>query len=265
MTDITKNSTIPAHLQDKTFTRETLRSSEDIVIVPRLKIVQKMSKDNIVANYGVGAVVMTPNYETIAVSGGEFLIVPIFCYREFFFLNPMGTIPAITDNTFDPKSEVAKLSRSSQKRVPFLDTNGSQLLDKDKKPVFKRAIEAICNVCILRDHEINTPFIASFISAEFGTGRRWATQMETKAVPTFGVSYVARSVLRPGTGLGTWWGLDIVTNSKDQYVDVESYNNYKIIYEKFKALYEQRAFRSAGDVDDVEHSNTDNLDNARTV
>lgn len=273
----TTSSSLPSFLAGaKDLAAQTAANLQDLVILPRWKIPQPMTKKAILDKYNVGDVLLTPNYEMVApyekgTGGKPFDVAIIFQYREFFWLNPLnfvnsGLCASIADQTSDEHSEVALAARDPKKQLQnYLNAEGQTAMDNGKVAQ-KRAVESINFVAVLQDHPIQVPFVMSFARGEFTNGRKLSTLLASRAaggIPLFAGRYTGKVAQREGKK-GTWYGADF-TISATPFVSEEKFAEYKEEFFKLKKLHEAKLLKTNMD-ETPDDGETDNVTaNARSL
>lgn len=241
----------PAHLAKYTDERymEQYEELKGYVVPPRLKIVQKTSGENYKAICEVGSTILTPQMSVIAENGEPFYVVPILKFHEFCICNPYGLkgqLPFIRERTFDPNSEIAKLSQSKETWHQVCP----EVTDKKKQndPLFMlRYAEFMNFICVLKNHEYaNNPFVISFHHSLFFDGKTLATLLFSKRAPYFASCFEFKTVERKNQ-LGDWKGLQISNPSQESGIDSwtsdEEMKLYSAFFDNFIGLKKENKIR----------------------
>lgn len=185
-----------------------MEEMQEYRIVPRVKIVQAMSANDLKKATGEGYVILSPSNDVIAADDESFKFTPIKPFTEFCKWSDRKdpSSPMIMQRTYDKASEVAACARDPERREEVYGEKGE----------FKaRYVEHICFVGIIYDHEHplhGTPMILSFEKGEFGTGRRFVSsmamrKMKGKQIPTWLQVWEFTPGFRD-QGDKKWFGLD---------------------------------------------------------
>jgi len=225
------------------------------VVVPRIKIIQKQASTELLAEFGVGDVIVAPlNQPVCECPRGDrgqpsvnsyraFTFTPLFYYTEWCTWNDIrmrGSLPAIAYRTMDPNDPIVVKSRSASLREESDPENGDNVL---------RHVEHLTYIILIHGHQTlgAQPVALSFQRAEHFHGRKFATLTRLRAAPLFGCNYVASVAHRAGTGKGDWWGIDVANDSERPWVSKDDYQKMKELYETFKGLHESSSLKASYD------------------
>jgi hypothetical protein len=215
---------------------------EQFIVPPRIKIVQKQSRAELLDLFGPGDVILTPTQAVIAqlprdskgrpVDGNDstasFKLVPLFFYPEWCVWNPIelrGKEPMISYRTTDPTDPIVRKARDPQLRVePHPTEKNAQI----------RYVEHLNFIVVLYDHPLEgEPAVLSFGRGEWASGSRFASLIKMRKAPMYGCVFQANTKFRPGQ-LGDWWGLDISNPADGQWVkDKDAYDSMHVLHERF--------------------------------
>ena len=115
--EIAKSEKRPAFLVEQQ--PQGLEGLSDIVRPSFVKIVQNMTEEALVDEFGIGAIILTPDRRLIS-SGGEaggVAFVPLLYYTEWVKMTSIklkNVEPMIVERSFDPQSTVAKKASSER-------------------------------------------------------------------------------------------------------------------------------------------------------
>ncbi len=213
-----------------------LENINEFVVPPRLKIVQKQSDDKLLELYKPGDVLLTPSNVTVALLDPEtksctFNFVPLFMYPEWATWNPIalkGQEPAIRYRTTDPTDLIVAKAKSKELREEPIPgrTDGLKM----------RHVEHLNFIIMLIDHEFEgTPALVSFSRGEWGSGSKLCSLIKMRKAPLYGCVFTANIAFRPGSGKGTWYGIDS-SNPADRvpWVTGEQYKIFKELHLEFE-------------------------------
>lgn len=122
-TDVMK-ITAPSYLAKHAEADGSIAELQQYRIVPRVTIVQAMSKGELKDKFGEGAVVLMPSRSPVAKAGESFLFLPILFFVEFTKWRDINDASglAVLDRSFDPASDIAMRSKSPDRRLePYGD------------------------------------------------------------------------------------------------------------------------------------------------
>jgi len=237
---------LPAYMQDEEILG--LANVAEFVIPPRLKIVQKQSDDKLLEIYKPGDVLLTPSNTTVALLDPEtktcsFNFVPLFMYPEWATWNPIalkGQEPAIRYRTTDPTDPIVAKARNKILREELIPGRDDGLK--------MRHVEHLNFIIMLVDHEHEgTPALMSFSKGEWTSGSKLCSliKMRTKAA-IYGCVFTAHIAFRPGSGKGTWYGID-AANPSDRvaWVTEEQYDVFKKLHIEFEDHHKNSRLKAA--------------------
>jgi len=192
-------------------------SMGEYVIVPRMKIIQGTSHENLTRDFGVGAVIFSPgnalvvkhDSTTATNKSDTFTFNPLFQYTEFMKWKDLKDkdeeTPMILDRSFDRTGELAIRARDPKRRFERygpLDQNTRQ-------PKFQaRYIEFLNFLGFIRgDHPLaNTPCAISFSRGEFSTGKNFISAVQMRKTPIFTQIWDFNSAFKSRGTERKWWG-----------------------------------------------------------
>jgi hypothetical protein len=180
----------PAWLADPTETKGTEGLSR-IVRPSFVKLIQKMSNDDLVQKYGVGAIILSPD-DILLTGGGEqhapAKFVPILYYPEWckWSANALkGIEPMIVERTFDMKSPVAMKSQSA---VTWSEPHPNH--PQDPKMNYRYCEHANFIVKLTDEDLLHTdPVLISFVKTSYKTGSRLGKLALARHAPLFACQY----------------------------------------------------------------------------
>ena len=212
----------------------------EFVIPPRIKVVQKQSRQELLDLFGPGDVILAPSNVPILEltrlpKGGidtegpmSFNIVPLFFYPEWATWNPIelrGQESAIRYRTTDPTDPIVSKARNANLREEPHPDDGQLKI---------RHVEHLNYIVMLVGSALEgTPALLSFAKGEWQAGSNFASLIKMRKAPLFGCVFTATVALRPGK-LGQWYGLDI-SNPSDvkPWVDPEQYAAFNELHDEF--------------------------------
>lgn len=235
---------------------KSMDSIREYVRPPRIKMLQALSEQALVREFGLGSVVLLPQGmmlnempcdnkgNPIVEESQPFLFTPLFFFAEFVVWNPLelkGSVSAIRDRTFDPEHEIARIARSpGQRTQPYPEDHSKQI----KYVEHMNFIVAV--------HGFDEPCVMSFARAEFKAGQKFAGLMNLRKCPMYGGVYAAYTGHRENQK-GNWYGLDIANppEGTSPWVDAETFAVYRELSEQFTDQHEKQLFRVDYDDENV--------------
>jgi hypothetical protein len=200
----------------------------------RAKIVQSSSREPFKSKFEEGDVVAVPNLQLLLAHGGTMLVTPIFFFPEWCVWNPlqMAGLPTIRERSFDPRSEIAALSRDNNKRR-FPCPENTQLQCQ--------AQEHLNLICILEnvpDFE-EIPVVFTFLRKEYKTGSMWLNLIQGRKAPMGSMVFEVGTASRKNDK-GEWIGFDIDNPAKPNpaWIPADRFESfYKPLFEKFQKAH----------------------------
>lgn len=239
----TVDESLPEHLRPKAGETTGLEGASNILVPPRLKVIQKQSASELLAQFDPGTVVAMPQKAIIAPmvkdkitnrnteTGARFYFVPLFQFSEFCLWEPNGVKPCIVDRSFDPRSKLAFQARE-RATMPHPSLKGP-----DGQPLLRKFVEHLnFIVLLLRNGDFESlPVTISFQRGEYRSGQAFLTLATMRKTFLYGCRFAA-SVHGPSSGRknaqGEWYGIDVenpgVEDNLDPLVrEVEKFNQYR--------------------------------------
>lgn len=216
---------------------EGLEELKNYVVPPRIKVVQKMSREPF-DKFGPGDLVAVPDLQLIKTFDKEqkaiaFQCTPIFFWTEWCCWNPLetkGTLPAVRERTLDNQHIIAIKSRDEKRR-------GSEPCPE--RPDFKLKYLEHLNfiLVIIGDSEFaGLPIGITFASGEHRAGTNFNNIIMRRNAPLYGGQYEAVVRLRKGPK-GDWHGIDMDNPRPDTispWTPKEAYDLFRQKHLEFK-------------------------------
>jgi hypothetical protein len=202
----------------------SLASLSEYVIVPRLKIIQAMSAQELKDKIGgEGFVCVRPGDQLVAekidaTTGGSFLFVPQFFFNEWCLWADRRDkdSPRIIKRSYDPASDIAKNAANPDKRIEIYE--GQER--KRSEDQWKRSyVHHFCYAGVIYgDHALaGTSVVLSMERGEFGNGKQFNTAISMRRhaledgsrvkVPLWAQVWELNAKFRD-MGDRKWWGFD---------------------------------------------------------
>lgn len=213
----------------------SMSGMEGYVIVPRLKIIQAMTKGELKDKVGgEGACCIRPGDLVVAKKvsskeGEEFAFVPQFFFNQWAKWkdrNDNSGTNFILESSYDPASELAKRSANKDLRYEVYPDQGSKPADKQLKYSY---VHHFCWAgVIFGQHELaGTSVVLSMERGEWGNGRQFITAIGMRRetvqeegqepakvkVPLWAQVWGLKPKLREQPGKA-WWGFDFFAPSE---------------------------------------------------
>lgn len=231
------NPNLPAFMQqDGVAGTENL---DQYIRPPMMKIIQKMSADELVDQFGVGTVIVQPQSQVLAGKEQPLLITPLFQFTEWVVVNPiqLKDLPSIHDRTIDPKSPIAVKAKN---RNTWYEDIPGRINEETGNPWQRRNVENINFVCMVHNVEEvkDTPVVFSFSKGRWRDGSDLCMKIRQRKAPIYGCVFELTSVLRENAS-GNFWGQTVANPTQhDAFIqDEEQYKLFKELHEKFDSLH----------------------------
>jgi len=231
---------LPAYMRDEPRGDETIGQ---YVIPPRLKIVQRVASDELLAIFSAGDVIIVPNNLAVAVGTDEapasFRFVPLFFFPEWCTWSPIelrGQENTILARSLDPTSDIAQKAKNPGLRSEQHPRNPN---------LFIKHAEHLNFIISLRDHDLaGEPIVMSFVRAEHQSGSRLCSLIKMRKAPIYGCVFEA-TVGKRSNAKGQWHGLNLSNPANNQWVPEEEFAAAKAVHLDFVKLHEESRVRVA--------------------
>lgn len=233
---------------------------QEYVSVPRLKIVQKQSSEELQNEFPVGTVLMSP-VNVIAApmpdNKGEepvpLEVIPLYFYPEWVTWNHIstrGVLNSIRYRTTSPNDPIVEKSRNPGLREEPAPDDRSNVL---------RHVEHLNFVCkIVGDSPIaGETVVVSFSRGSHADGRKFSTLIRMRRAPIYGCRFLLARAKRKNQK-GDWWVLVPQNPEESPWADEADYPALKQQHEDLKVLHESAKLRVNLDEDEApETENTE--------
>lgn len=245
----------PSWLATVPETDDSLDAVKQYRTVPVLRVVQGLSKQTLIDEFGIGGVVVMPGQVGVAEKEQPFLFAPVFLFTEFCQLSDIDDkeAPMSVARSFDENSELAIKARNA-------DTRTEPYAGGKYKYRFVEFMNFIGN--IYGDHPAaGTACTLSFSKGEYFVGTNFCSAIALRRVggrnvPLWGQVWQFRSALRE-RGTRKWWGLDF-SNPPVPYITDDEAPRRRADYEEFRELYKQKLIQVDREDDDAPDTVDDN-------
>lgn len=252
-TAIVAPSNIPSYLAELAQDDTSMDALQKYRVLPRFKVVQSTAKQELLAVFAPGDVILQPGQVQVAkanpkeMKSSEFMFVPLCFYTEFCKWSDLKDqqSPRILERSFDPTSEVAKKSQDAKLRQ-----------EKYGQGFIARYCEHLNYPgVIIGDHPLNgTAAAISFSRGEYTTGLNFANSLMLRKLPLWAQVMSIRTGFRNPTPDKKWWGMDL---SYSRVATEEEAPNFKSLHLELKELIDKKLLvvdHAEGD-DDVDGAN----------
>jgi len=242
----------------------SLQELKEHRIVPRLKIIQATSNNDLKRQFGEGSVIVRPGDALICKYKDEpksFQFIPTFFFVEFAKwgdLKAKSNIPII-ERTYDPISIIAKKAKNPNKRSELYE--GHEHLPEPEKHYYRYVEHLRFIGLIYGDHPlVGTPITLSFERGEYNQGknlisaimlRRQIIDGMSKQVPLWAQIWNLSVQFKEPDASRKWYGFkfEVADPSIIRESEAETMKN---LHQEFKRLFEQQ--RLLVDEDNIEES-----------
>lgn len=257
-TDSEIQKVMPSSLIAKMAKEDTsLEGLKEHRVVPRLKIIQGSSGQELRDQFGAGSVIIRPGDQLVCHFAKDssmddqvtsFQFVPLFFFVEFAKwqdLKSAGQGANVITRTFDDTSEVAKRCRNKDLRFELYEGHGN-LPEAEQR--YYRYVEHFRFVgCIYGDHILSdVPVVLSFERGEFGQGknfisaaslRRVQNEGEMISVPLWMQVWEFSTIYHDPTPDKKWYGFRF---SPAPLIETDHVAKMKERHEEFKSLFQKQ-------------------------
>lgn len=212
----------------------------------RVKVVQKQASDDLLEEFFVGDVIITPDKELVCEmtrdengrATGEsegFLLTPVCFFTEYCTWNPFelkGTAPCIIARSLDPNGKIARKAKNPETRF--------EPHPKDEKLMI-RHVEHLNFLCLVDGCNDDQAVILTFDRGDHAAGRAFCDLIVLRKGPMYGGIYKANINYRENEH-GSWWGIDVSNPPIDEsepWVSEDRFAEFKKTYEYFAKLHNE--------------------------
>lgn len=222
------------------------------IIPPFVKIVQRQSAAELVDEFGMGAIILTPHNFLVAEApdafpGEPLLINPLLFWKEYCKWNDInlrGSAPAVLERSFDIGSSVARKARNPETRKETVE---------GKTFMYVEHLNFLCrimNVPGLEDQRV----MFSFQRAEYTSGSKLCSLISMRKGPIYGMQFQLRVNKHKNTQY-SWFGFDPENPHPEVgqpwITDPEEYAAMRDEHESFRGLYTAGKLNAAYEGDDA--------------
>jgi hypothetical protein len=235
---------LPEHLKGRAIVG--VEELNKYVVLPRIKVVQKQAADQLLQQFNIGDVVITPTFSLVCPytntdksPGDPWYFTPLYFFANWAVWSPIslrGQVPMILEETSDPESEIARRARSKNKDDRFVD------MDKEGFPrERKRYVEQLNYVITLQRHDLaDMPMMLTCSKGEHFSGSKMSNLVQARKSSIFACVFQANVVYRPGQNNLDWYGIDFsnpADESVDPWVAAEHIERFEEEHNRYAELY----------------------------
>ena len=220
----------------------SLEMLDEYKILPRIKVIQQMTREELKDTYGEGSLIITPGDMLLAKKKDqEFQFVPVFFFPEWCLWSDRRdkANPMIQERSLEKGSKLALLSADPEKR--FEEYEGGP----ENKPFKKRYVAHLNFVGVVYgEHPASgTMCTLTFSRGEYNKGRAFISaaklrRLGSKTAPLWSQVWTLRSNLRE-RGENKWYGIDFAS-PQDPFILKEEVPGFKSMFEMLKEDYEKK-------------------------
>ena len=262
-TDIDKVPTNPNFLDAYTEEDTSLDALKEHRTVPRFKVIQPTTEEELKNTFGVGSAIVRPGDTLICKHSGNttmqalesFDFVPLFFFVEWNKWRDLkGTGDMVLDKSFDPSSDVAVRSKNKDTRKEAYPGQEA-MADNDANKMYYQYVEHLRFIgTIYGDHPLaGTPVTLSFERGEWGQGknfisavslrRRQTTDAETgekiaKPIPLWSQVWRMKTVYHNPDALRKWYGFSFEAATPNSVIKESEAAAMFGLHKEFKELFE---------------------------
>lgn len=253
----------PAHLAVAEQGPMGLETANRYIVPPRLKIVQKAAGSDILDNFEVGDLIISPQMMRLAAvnknaqgkpdkTGELFAFTPLFFFPEWFIVNPIetkGQLPMIRNRTVDPQDEIAIKARDSRlwfEKCPEMP---------EKNMRYVESLNFLSVLVLPDDHPLNgMPVNIGFSKGSHKSGSMFLSYLQLRKADIFGNVFQARTQFAVNPKNQEYYKLDVmqgVTGMSQWVTDSKLYDKYRELHMQLKQAHADKLIQTVLDEDEV--------------
>lgn len=266
---VRKVSGVSAALAAYTEDDHSMDEMAELVILPRIKLIQSMSDSALKKKFGEGSAVVLPGDAVVVDAQGDgvgaFEFTPLLFYQEFCKWRDLKDKqrPSVVERSFDGASATAANCKDWDRRFEVYEG------DEKKKPDQQRNFRFVHHLrfigLISGDHELSgTTAIISFERGEFQNGRSFISAIRMRKItvpeefegemidvrkpcPLWAQVWQFSVSERPGEQ-GSWFGFDFEAADKPM-IEESDIDRMREAHEEYAELHKKNRLRVEEDVD----------------
>lgn len=249
-TSIKKVDVNPDYLAKYLEEDNSLESLNEYRVIPRFKIIQATTDNELKKNFGEGSVIIRPGDAMICKFEEEplsFDFVPLFFFAEWATWRDLkGTGAMILGRSHDPTSEIAMKSKRAETRRELYDGHENY---EEKDKLFNSHVEHLRFIGVIYgDHPlVGTPVTLSFERGEWGQGknfisavslRRQVIEGKSIKVPLWAQVWKLSSVHHAPDQTKKWYGFHFEA-AEPSIILPEEAKDMMALHTEFKELFDK--------------------------
>ncbi|KKL95032.1 hypothetical protein LCGC14_1858690 [marine sediment metagenome] len=260
-TDIEKVSADPNFLAQYMEKDESLEALKEHRTVPRFKIIQPTTEEELKNTFGVGSAIVRPGDTLVCKNSANtnmeayesFDFVPLFFFVEWAKWRDLkGTGDMVLERSFDPTSDVAVRSKNADTRKELYP--GHENLQDNEKCYFQYVEHLRFLGTIYGEHPLTgTPVTLSFERGEWGQGKNFISAVSlrrqqvvidkesgetvSKQVPLWAQVWRMKTVYHSPDALRKWYGFAFESAPESKIKESEAQVMYGL-HKEFKELFD---------------------------
>lgn len=261
--DIEKVNTNPGYLEQYVEQDESLDILKEHRTVPRFKIIQPTTDQELASQFGVGSCIVRPGDTLVSQFKGDlttFEFVPLFFVCEWAKWRDLkGTGPMILERSSDPGSDLARRSKSAELRQELY--SGQEHIEDEKMKMYFKYVEHLRFIGVIYgDHPLaGTPVTLSFERGEWRQGKNFISAISMRRevingkatpVPLWAQVWTLKTVFHNPEANKKWYGFHFEAATPSIITNEEA-PVFKALHEEFKELAAKQQL-VVQEVDDAE-------------
>lgn len=238
---------------------DSFEGIEEYIRIPRIKLVQGMSDEELKDNFNEGSAIIRPGDALICVKKESFDFVPLFRFTEFAKhtdLKDKGKRPMVVQSSFDKSGELAARARDSKLRYEIYEEDEGQ--DKPRKYRYVEHLR-FPGVIVGERDLAGTQVVLSFEKGEFNQGVALLNAMRLRKVvvgdqrvtaPMYTQVWSFTPAFRD-RGDKKWWGFDYAP-AEPSLIPPTQVDEYRDAHVELKEAFNKKAIIVEGDEPDDE-------------
>lgn len=178
---------LPDYLREYAENDESKETLKEHVRIPWLQILQGLSDQNLLSQYGQGAALLNPGGGLVAKAkdgaSDPFYVVPVLFFTEYVQWSHRedNESPAVLNRSFDARSDLARKCKNPEEwEEKYTNPSNQEFL--------ARNTEQLCFVCIIydEDHPLHGMLCtAVFSKGSYKYGKLWINQINMRKGPLY--------------------------------------------------------------------------------
>jgi len=246
--DIEKVNTNPGYLAQYVEQDDSLDVLKEHRTVPRFKIIQPTTDQELAKQFGVGSCIVRPGDTLVSQFEGDlttFQFVPLFFVCEWAKWRDLkGTGPMILERSNDPGGDLARRSKSAELRMELYP--GQEHIEDEKLKMYFKFVEHLRFIGVIYgDHPLaGTPVTLSFERGEWRQGKNFISAISMRReiikgkatpVPLWAQVWNLRTQFHNPDQTKKWYGFHF-SAADPSIITNEEAPVFKVLHEEFKDL-----------------------------